>query len=257
MYAQVFSHGFTQCGQVSCFHPAARSVPDTARIFATFPGAHLSWAGGVLDQFLAAAVFLLCVCAITDRRQHIFCNVVPLKYIFGQEHACDEAVRAAVCGGGGGGAGAQPRLQHGVRHQPRPGPGAQAAHPAGGLGAGGLHRVQPLVSQHIYISTPCHLHISIISTQVAGPHTGHPCWRPGRGLALLPRGGGQLAGRGRGGRGEVRQRGGGRPRHRGVSAGGRGQTTARSIINNFAPQYAQLAQYQSSLPVSPGPNLKM
>ena len=107
------------------------------------------------------------------------------------------------------------------------------------------------------ISTYLHLTISIISTQVAGPHTGHPCWRPGRGLALLPRGGGQLAGRGRGGRGEVRQRGGGRPRHRGVSAGGRGQTTARSIINNFAPQYAQLAQYQSSLPVSPGPNLKM
>ena len=49
----------------------ARSVPDTARIFASYPGPHLSWAGGVLDQFLAAAVFLLCVCAITDRRQGI------------------------------------------------------------------------------------------------------------------------------------------------------------------------------------------
>ena len=28
-------------------------------------------------------------------------------------------------------------------------------------------------------------------------------------------------------------------------------------INHLAPQYAQLAQYQSSLPASPGPNLKM
>ena len=54
-----------------CFPHLARSVPDTARIFASYPGPHLSWAGGVLDQFLAAAVFLLCVCAITDRRQEL------------------------------------------------------------------------------------------------------------------------------------------------------------------------------------------
>ena len=61
----------------------ARSVPDTARIFASYPGPHLSWAGGVLDQFLAAAVFLLCVCAITDRRQEIFCNGIEIYFLPG------------------------------------------------------------------------------------------------------------------------------------------------------------------------------
>ena len=57
-------------------------------------------------------------------------------------------------------------------------------------------------------------------------------------------------------------------RYDSVAAGGRDTaecpqvTEAETLIawlfiNHFAPQYAQLAQYQSSLPASPGPNLKM
>ena len=46
-----------------------RSVPDTARIFSTYPAPHLSWLGGLMDQFIGTAVFLLCICAITDNRR--------------------------------------------------------------------------------------------------------------------------------------------------------------------------------------------
>ena len=45
-----------------------RSVPDTAQIFSTFPSPHLSYAGGIFDQFLGSALLLICVCAITDTR---------------------------------------------------------------------------------------------------------------------------------------------------------------------------------------------
>ena len=45
-----------------------RSIPETAGIFATYPSPHLSIAGGVFDQFLATLLLLLCICAITDRR---------------------------------------------------------------------------------------------------------------------------------------------------------------------------------------------
>ena len=91
------------------------------------------------------------------------------------------AGQAAGAGGGGSDCSryrSQPRPQLRLRHQPRPGPGAQAAHPAGGLGAGGLHRVQPLVSQHIYISTPYHLHLP--STHIYNIYTGgwSPYWPP-------------------------------------------------------------------------------
>ena len=45
-----------------------RSTPDTASIFSTYPGPHLSLAGGILDQVVVTALLLTCVCAITDRR---------------------------------------------------------------------------------------------------------------------------------------------------------------------------------------------
>ena len=45
-----------------------RSVPQTAGIFGTFPSPHLSYAGGIFDQFLGTALLLICICAITDRR---------------------------------------------------------------------------------------------------------------------------------------------------------------------------------------------
>lgn len=45
-----------------------RSTPDTARIFSTFPSQHLTNIGGILDQVMATAFLLICVCAITDRR---------------------------------------------------------------------------------------------------------------------------------------------------------------------------------------------
>ena len=47
-----------------------RSLPDTARIFTTFPSPHLSVLGGIIDQFVGSAVFLICICAITDSRYH-------------------------------------------------------------------------------------------------------------------------------------------------------------------------------------------
>ena len=44
-----------------------RSIPETAGIFSTYPSPHLSYAGGVFDQFLGTAVLLVCLCAITDK----------------------------------------------------------------------------------------------------------------------------------------------------------------------------------------------
>jgi len=58
---------------------AYRSIPDTAGIFGTFPGDHLSYAGGIGDQFLATGLLVLCVCAITDRRNmQVSKQLVPL-----------------------------------------------------------------------------------------------------------------------------------------------------------------------------------
>ena len=45
-----------------------RTTPDTARIFTTFPSPHLSVVGGIIDQLVGSAVFLICICAITDSR---------------------------------------------------------------------------------------------------------------------------------------------------------------------------------------------
>jgi len=58
---------------------AYRSIPDTAGIFGTFPSDHLSYAGGIGDQFLATGLLVLCVCAITDRRNmQVTKQLVPL-----------------------------------------------------------------------------------------------------------------------------------------------------------------------------------
>ena len=43
-------------------------MPDTAQIFSTYPSPHLSYAGGIFDQFLGTALVLVCICAITDGR---------------------------------------------------------------------------------------------------------------------------------------------------------------------------------------------
>ena len=45
-----------------------RSIPETAGIFSTFPGSHLSLVGGIFDQFLGTFLLLVCICAITDSR---------------------------------------------------------------------------------------------------------------------------------------------------------------------------------------------
>lgn len=45
-----------------------RITPDTASIFGTYPSHHLTYAGGVGDQVLGTALLLLCICAITDKR---------------------------------------------------------------------------------------------------------------------------------------------------------------------------------------------
>ena len=44
-----------------------RVTPDTAAIFGTFPGHHLTLWGGVTDQLVATAILLLCICAIQDK----------------------------------------------------------------------------------------------------------------------------------------------------------------------------------------------
>ena len=45
-----------------------RSLPDTASIFSSFPGQHLSTGGAVLDQVVSAGLLLLSLSAITDPR---------------------------------------------------------------------------------------------------------------------------------------------------------------------------------------------
>jgi MIP family channel proteins len=58
---------------------AYRSTPDTAGIFSTYPSPHLTTAGGAGDQFLGTAMLMLCVCAITDRKNmQVSKQMVPL-----------------------------------------------------------------------------------------------------------------------------------------------------------------------------------
>ena len=45
-----------------------RITPDTAAIFGTYPGHHLTLLGGAADQVTGTALLLLCILAITDRR---------------------------------------------------------------------------------------------------------------------------------------------------------------------------------------------
>ena len=53
-----------------------RITPDTAGIFGTYPSHHLTYAGGVGDQVLGTALLLLCVCAITDKRNmQVRCSI--------------------------------------------------------------------------------------------------------------------------------------------------------------------------------------
>ena len=40
-----------------------RSLPDTATIFSSFPGPHLTWLGGAGDQLLATALLAIAVCS--------------------------------------------------------------------------------------------------------------------------------------------------------------------------------------------------
>ena len=44
-----------------------RVTPDTAAIFGTYPGHHLTMWGGVGDQVVGTGLLLLCICAITDK----------------------------------------------------------------------------------------------------------------------------------------------------------------------------------------------
>jgi MIP family channel proteins len=45
-------------------------VKATAHIFASYPGAHLGWFGGLFDQILGTAVFVIIVVHTVDRRNH-------------------------------------------------------------------------------------------------------------------------------------------------------------------------------------------
>ena len=46
----------------------SRVTPDTAAIFSTFPGPHLSspWLGGTGDQLLGTMLLTLAICSVTD-----------------------------------------------------------------------------------------------------------------------------------------------------------------------------------------------
>ena len=56
-----------------------RVTPDTAAIFGTYPGHHLTLWGGVGDQVVGTGLLLLCVCAITDRNNmRVSKQLIPL-----------------------------------------------------------------------------------------------------------------------------------------------------------------------------------
>ena len=55
---------------------AYRSIPETAAIFSTFPSPHLSFIGGIADQFLGTLLLLICICACTDANHQVGTKVV-------------------------------------------------------------------------------------------------------------------------------------------------------------------------------------
>jgi len=56
-----------------------RSIPETSGIFSTFPAKHLTFFGGVFDQFLGTFLLLVCICAIIDKRNmQVEKQLVPL-----------------------------------------------------------------------------------------------------------------------------------------------------------------------------------
>ena len=58
---------------INVFDAGTRRVEGlkaTAHIFASYPGAHLGWMGGLFDQILGTAVFVLIVVHTVDRRNH-------------------------------------------------------------------------------------------------------------------------------------------------------------------------------------------
>ena len=65
-----------------------RVTPDTAAIFGTFPGHHLTLWGGVTDQLVATAILLLCICAIQDKNNmkvglvHWSLSTIQAKYLY-------------------------------------------------------------------------------------------------------------------------------------------------------------------------------
>ena len=58
-----------------------RVTPDTAAIFGTYPGHHLTFWGGVGDQVVGTGLLLLCVCAITDNNNMKVTRMIPMKGI--------------------------------------------------------------------------------------------------------------------------------------------------------------------------------
>ena len=60
-----------------------RSIPETSGIFSTFPSPHLSILGGIFDQFLGTFLLLVCICAVTDKRNmKIEKQLIPLSIGF-------------------------------------------------------------------------------------------------------------------------------------------------------------------------------
>ena len=52
-------------------HGAYRSTPETAAIFSTYPSPHLSFIGGIADQFLGTLLLLVCICASHDTHTQV------------------------------------------------------------------------------------------------------------------------------------------------------------------------------------------
>ena len=104
-----------------------RSTPETAGIFSTFPGTHLSLVGGILDQTVVTALLLTCVCAITDRKNM---KVSVVRAVRGIEVwlAGIQAVRASLHRSDSPRHWNIFRLQLWLRHQPCPGPRPQTLH---------------------------------------------------------------------------------------------------------------------------------
>ena len=61
---------------------AYRSIPETAAIFSTYPSPHLSFIGGIGDQFLGTFILLVCICASLDTHSQVgvYCVHEVLAY---------------------------------------------------------------------------------------------------------------------------------------------------------------------------------